>query len=377
VQLSLRPAGGEQGDVIGELTVAYRRFSVLANIQNYNSRLLGRETGYVRAELYGLTGLADLTYLGLSSTADFEEQRIVQVGHIFGLDASGTTLGGRFTYAWSRPDLGALDFRTDTLIAGIDVARPLIRSLRGDVRVRGGFDYIDQTSTVRSGGTNVPLTKDRLRVAFAAVDAGYTRVRLDGSTAFTAAASAEVRQGVDLFGSSERGFASGVLTSRVDGSARAFVFRGGVSAVLGLGRIFSVAGQAQVQWANKPLLSYEEFSLGNLSIGRGYDPGSNSGDRAAGGRLELRAGLPPVVGLGAQLFGFYDYVRLRNLDINALERTRGFGSYGGGARVSLPGQLVLEVTYARPRDRLLLLDERRPRDRLLVSLTAQFRDRAR
>ena len=377
VQLSLRPAGGEQGAVIGELTVAYRRFALLLNAQNYNSRFLGRETGYLRAEAYGLTGLADLTYLGLSATAQFEEQRIVQVGHVFGLDGNGTTLGGRFTYAWSRPDLGALDFRTDTLITGFDVARPLVRSLRGNVRARGGFDYIDQDSEVRSNGAGVPLTTDRLRIFYAALDADHQVVRADGSTALAAAATVELRQGVDLFGSSERGFTGGDLTSRIDGSARALVARFNAEAVLGLGRIFSIAGQAQVQWANKPLLSYEEYSIGNLTIGRGYDPGSNSGDRAAGARLELRANLPEVVGVSPQLFGFYDYLRIRNLDENALERRRGFESYGGGARVSLPGSLLLEVIYARPRDRILLLDERPPSDRILVSLTAQFRDRAR
>lgn len=381
VQLSLRPAaevqGGVQGAVIGELTISYRRFSVLANAQNFNSRLLGRESGYLRAELYGLTGLSDLTYVGLSSTADFKEQRIVQVGHILGLDLNGTRLGGRFTYAWSRPDLNALDYRTTTLIAGADLTRPLIRSLRGNVGARLGFDYINQTSVVRSGGSSVPLTTDRLRIGFAALDADYAGVRADGTRALSAAATLELRQGVGILGASQRGFVNGVLTSRIDGDARAFVARLNAEAVINVGRVFSIAALTQVQWANKPLLSYEEYSIGNLSIGRGYDPGANSGDRAAGGRVELRADLPIANAVGTQVFGFYDAVRLQNLDVNALERRRGLESFGGGARVSLPGSVVVEVIYAHPRDRATPFDERRPTDRVLVSLTAQFRDKAR
>ena len=42
VRLALQPAGGAPGEVIGVLTVDYRRFSVVANAQNHNSRQLGR-----------------------------------------------------------------------------------------------------------------------------------------------------------------------------------------------------------------------------------------------------------------------------------------------------------------------------------------------
>ncbi len=63
VALSLRPSGGEAGTVIGDLTISSRRFALFANAQNYNSALLGRETVYARGEVYGLTGLGDITYL--------------------------------------------------------------------------------------------------------------------------------------------------------------------------------------------------------------------------------------------------------------------------------------------------------------------------
>ena len=52
-------------------------------------------------------------------------------------------------------------------------------------------------------------------------------------------------------------------------------------------------------------------------------------------------------------------------------------SVGGGLRVSFPNRLVLDVGYAKPLDRALRLDKERPPARVLVSLTVQFRDRAR
>lgn len=377
VQLSLRPAGTEQGDVIGELTVASRRYAILGNLQNQNSRLTGRETAYLRGEVYGLTGQADVTYLGLSSTVDFQEQIVAQLGHVMGIDASGTTVGARFTYAWSRPDLGALDFRTNTLIAGFDVARPLMRSLRTNIRATGGFDYVDQRSVIRSGDLSVPLTEDKLRVGFLGLDADHRALRFDGRTALALGGSVQVRKGFDIFDASEQGYRGGTLTSRINGNASALVVRGALDGMVALGPIFSIAGQAQGQWANDPLLNYEQYSVGNLTIGRGYDPGVSTGDRAAAGRGELRVDLPISTRVGTQLLGFYDHVYLRNIDRSAIDRSRTFRSFGGGLRLSLPGLAVLDLIYARPLDKASRLDERKPPNRLLVSLTAQFFDRSR
>ncbi|QCB43209.1 ShlB/FhaC/HecB family hemolysin secretion/activation protein [Sphingomonas sp. PAMC26645] len=377
VALSLRPSNGEAGTVIGDLTVSSRHFALFANAQNYNSSLLGRETVYGRGEIYGLTGLGDITYLGASTTTDFQEQVIVQGGHILQLDDGGTTLGGRATYAWSLPDLGALDLRTNTLIAGLDLARPLFRSVRGNARVRFGLDFVDQISRVGGGDDAVTLTRDKLRVLFAGIDADQQFVNANGRPWLSVSSSLEVRKGLSLFDASQTGFASGELTSRLEGNSRALVVRGVIDTTLSLGPIFSIAAIGQMQWANDPLLNYEEFALGSLTIGRGYDPGSNSGDRALGGHVEARADMPLVTGLGTQVYGFYDHLYLTNLDRARIEGARNFDSVGGGVRVSFPNRLVLDVGYAKPLDRALRLDKERPPARVLVSLTVQFRDGAR
>jgi hemolysin activation/secretion protein len=376
VQLSLRPAGTEQGAVIGELTVAFRRFAVLANIQNENSRQTGRWTGYARAEIYGLTGMGDVTYAGFSTTSDFHEQIVAQAGHTMTLDSSGLTFGPRFTYAWSRPDLGALDFRTNTLITGFDVSQPLIRSLNANLRASGGFDFVNQCSSVGSGSGSVPLLDDRLRVGFIGVDSDYRRLRYDGSTAFSLTASIQLRKGFGIFDASKAGFNGGLLQSRVDGNSRAFVVRANIDGIIGLGPIFSLRAQGEAQWANDPLLNYEEYSVGNLTIGRGYDPGVSTGDRALAGHAELRADLPISRRIGTQVFGFYDHVYLQNLSRAAIDPSHTFRSVGGGARLSLPGSMVLELSYAHPIDRASRLDEERPSDRVLMSLTVQLRDHA-
>ncbi len=377
VQLALRPSGGRQGDVIGEVTINYRRFTVLANAQNYNSRVLGRETGYVRAEYYGLTGMGDLTYLGASSTADFHEQKILQAGHIFSLDGRGTTFGGRVSYAWSRPDLGALDYRTDTLIAGFDVTRPLVRSLNTNLSLGAGVDYIDQYTNIYSDGTKLPLTRDKMRILYLSASGDTREVRLDGSILWSLRTALELRKGFDILGASKQGFADGHVQSRIDGHSDAFVARGSVEGIFGPSPWFRLIGKGQVQWTNVSLLNYEEFSLGNLTIGRGYDPGANSGDRAVGLTGEAEFTLPLSDKVTFQPFGFYDFVYLDNLDRGATERNRKLSSFGGGIRIGLPGMALLEVTYAHPKDKALTIDQRRPPDRVLVSLSLRFSDSVR
>lgn len=379
IQLSLRPAGTLPGDVIGDLAITYRRFAVFANAQNDNSRALGRETVYLRGELYGLTGLADLTYVGVSSTVQPREQKIVQVGHILGLDGAGTTLGLRFTYAWSRPDLGALDLKTDTLISGFDLVHPLIRSVRQNLRIAAGFDYVDQNTMVGSGAAVTPLNLDKLRIASLRLSGDRLRRRSDGGVSLQLRGGVEVRKGLGIFGATPRDavLTGGELPSRIEGNSRATVVRGDLDALAGFGRLLSVAGAVRAQWANAPLLNYEEFSLGNLTIGHGYDPGANSGDRAIGLRVEPRVEVPVSRRFPTQVFGFYDFVALTNLDSNSTEVDRHFHSYGGGVRVTLPNRLILEGMFAHPRDRALTIDKAPPPNRFLLSLTVQFRGAAR
>ena len=42
------------------------------------------------------------------------------------------------------------------------------------------------------------------------------------------------------------------------------------------------------QWANGPLLSSEEFGIGGMFVGRGYDPSEITGDEGVSGKAELQ-----------------------------------------------------------------------------------------
>lgn len=374
IQLALRQAGTTPGAVIGDVTIVRRRFAVLANIQNYGSRQIGRETAYLRAETYGLLTASDTAYLGTSSTLDFREQLAGQAGYLTGLGSSGMTLGGRINYALSHPDLGALDLRSRSLIAGIDLAVPIVRSLSRSLTIGGGAELIEQRTRVYGNDRSSPLNRDKLRVLYLRGTGSIRRRGFDGRDLGSLAGTVEVRRGLGVLGATPRGLVrstGGYTPSRFGGDPQALVIRGSADGIAHAGR-FSIASGVRGQWSNQALLNFEEFSLGNLSVGRGYDPGSNSGDRAVGVQNEVRVDVPVFASLPVQLFGFTDIVWLWNLDRNTTENGRRLRSVGGGVRVTLPGRAFVDVAYARPLDRALSFDDRRPPARLLLSLTAQF-----
>jgi len=373
LQLALRPAGTGPGEVIGDLTIATRRLGVLANVQNYGSRELGRKTAYLRVDINSVIAADDAVYVGGSTTGDLREQQVVQIGYRGGAPAQGWTAGPRLTLAWSRPNLGALDLRSRSIIAGFDATWSPIRTVRRNLSLTAGFEAIEQSSRVYDDTGSSPLTLDRLRVLYLRADGRASGRGLDGEDRWALGGTAELRRGLSILGATQVGELSpgGYAPSRFEGDPEAFVARASLSALGRIGRRFSIVQSVIGQWTNQPLLNFEEQAIGSLTAGLGYDPGANSGDRFLGVHTEARVDVG-IARIPLQLFGFGDTIRLWNLDAFSIENKRHLRSVGGGARVRLPGPMVLEVTYARPLDRALSIDRSRAGDRLLLSLTAQL-----
>lgn len=383
VSLELSPSPtGAAGEIIGDITVERSPGALLLNVQNNGSQQIGRYAGIVRAELYGLTGLGDRTFVSAFSTSDFREQQVIQAGHDMLLTSSGLRVSGEFTYAWTRPGLeqfgGEIDLRSTALLGSLQLTYPLVRSIGANVLVTGGFDWIDQR--VVSGG--VPINLDKLRVGFARVGAELVdRNSRNLPPLWRFGGSLELRKGTNWFDANAIGDSSGgAFPTRFEGDPQAFQIRGSslteLRARLGRGSAYAVTASvdARGQWSNNPLLAFEELAVGNLTIGRGYDPGATSGDRALGAKFELRVGKPQPLSrrdLAIEGLAFYDVVRIWNLDSGATENNRALRSWGGGARVSWGDHARLEVVYARPLDPALSFDLNRASDRVLVSLVVR------
>jgi hemolysin activation/secretion protein len=351
VRMTLKPAGtGNVGDLIAEVAVLRRPYQVDLTLQNLAPSNIGPFGGQVRAQVHGLTGLADTTFVSLYSTVDFKEQQILQAGHSFSPGSEGLRLAGTFTYAWTEPSFerqpGVPSVEATTLVASLEASYPLVRSQGRNIWVEGGFNYIDQNVDFIG-----PLSEDKIRVVWlgASFDGIDTSRRIPR---WQYSASAEIRTGLDIFDSSKTCFGPecvGVIpTSRLDASGSATLVRAAAEFEYSLSNRISAVLAPRAQYAFDPVLAYEEFTVGNYTIGRGYDPGTLTGDSGLGAKFELRGprfNLSEKASLVAQPFVFTDWAKIwEKNDLGNADVV----SVGGGFRGTLSDRVYFDAAVAVP-----------------------------
>jgi hemolysin activation/secretion protein len=371
VQLTLKPAGTGPGELIGEVSVIRQPYALDAVVQNLAASETGRWGGQLRGQLFGLTGLGDSTFASVYSTLDFKEQQIVQVGHSFRPGSEGLTVNGQFTYAWTRPSIdrepGDPRIKARTLFATLSLAYPIIRAQSHNLTLAGGLDYIDQKVDFFG-----PLTRDHLRVAFLRAD--FDAVDLKSRRPkWRIGGGIEVRKGFDILGASNRCCDDGdTPPSRADGQATATLVRLNASGEFALGKSIAVAVSPRAQIGFDPLLSFEEFTAGNYTVGRGYDPAILTGDSGAGVALELRG---PRVAMFKRarflvqpyVFGDAAWVWNKNEDGDPDH----IKSAGGGLRAAWNEQMAIDAAVAVPLEKAGL-DHKRGNPRFLLTLTTRL-----
>ena len=374
VQLTLKPAGTGPGELVGEVSVIRRPYSLDATVQNLAAEETGRWGGQLRGQLFGLTGLGDVTSASIYSTSDFKEQQILQLGHSFRPGSEGLAVNGQFTYAWTRPDIGGdeddPEIKARTLFATLGVAYPLVRTQSRNLSVGGGFDFVNQKVDFFG-----PLTRDRLRVVWAradfdAVDLASRRPK------WRVGSTVELRRGIDIFEASEEcdDITCGGDTppSRIDGDPTATLIRMNAIGELALGQSLALAVSPRAQIGFDPLFAFEEFTAGNYTVGRGYDPATITGDSGAGVAVELRGPrLSPIrrTPLQVQPFVFGDAAWVWNKDLP--DDNNHLKSAGAGLRGAIADRLALDAAVAFPLERAGV-ENRRGGPRFLLTLTTRL-----
>ena len=387
VRLALRSAGAGRGEVVGEVAVLRTRGEIDFNVQNFGSKDLGRFGGLIRGQVYGLTGLGDRTSIALFSTADFDEQQTLQIGHDFRLGSEGLTLSGQFTYAWADPDVDdtGFDVKARTLLATAEARYPFLRTQATSVYGAAGLDIVNQRVNVNGD----PLTRDRLRMAFLRLNVeGTDPDSLIGRGGYSPAeplwrvnGSLSLRRGLDILGASEgcgpnliRCNAASLTTpSRLEGDPTPTVIRSEFYGELRPTPKLTLSAGMRAQHSEDPLLSFEEFSAGNYTVGRGYDPGTLLGDSGVGVQFEMRFGsiLPKAADRASvQPYLFFDVAKVYNEDRLTADVNNKLSSIGAGVR-SLYRGATLDVALAVPLERAGL-QTRTPDPRLLISLTTRL-----
>jgi hemolysin activation/secretion protein len=298
------------------------------------------------------------------------------------IGGNGLRLGTRLTYAWTRPDLGPAvpDVLARTLFANVEAIYPLVRRQALTIRAAAGLDFVNQTVDF----AGLPLSKDRVRV-------GYLRFDLDaidlkgmgpgGSILWKLTGSLEARRGLSIFGASPDCIAQRALCTATGfvppslpgGDPNAAVFRFNANLELHPSRRFVLALAPRAQVSSAGLFSFERFSIGNYTVGRGFDPGAVTGDDGLGAQTELRYQgfrLTP-----RSTFEFQPYLFVDKAWVwDRATPTRGattLTSLGGGVRSIIAGRARLDLSAAIPLT--TLPGERERRDpRILATFSMNF-----
>jgi hemolysin activation/secretion protein len=352
VQLTLKPAGTAPGDLIGEVTVVHQPYAVDLSVQNLSSKAVGRWGGQIRAQAFGLLGMGDATSLSFYSTSDFEEQQIVQLAEELRIGGKGLKLSGQFTYAWTEPGIPGLGssspFHSHTLFGTLEASYPLLKRQAHSLTASGGLDIVNQQIDFGAA----PLSRDRLRILFARV--GGEAIDLSHAAPhWRVAGNVELRKGVSILGATDCGLSCtvGLGPSRADADVTAGLLRASAVGEVALARFLALSVAPRIQVAFDPVAAFEEFSGGNYTIGRGFDPGIISGDSGYGASVELRGPgfhLGKLNALRFQPYLFADGARIWNL--NNAGPAKGLISLGGGVRANLSQRLVFDANLAIPTD---------------------------
>ncbi len=369
VRLSLRPAaGGEPGDLLGEIAVVRQRGIVDLNVQNFGSSAIGRFGGLVRGEIYDLTGLGDRTSAAVFSTLEFTEQQTYQIGHDFAVGGEGWRLGANLTYSETRPDVGAgIDLESETLLAGIFASYPIKRSRKESIFLSGGFDLVNQEVEFN----DLPLSVDRVRTIYIRFDGERTDERsvqrIGGYTPFEPKWryrwGFEIRKGIDILETSPdcRDALFSCLTggsiapSRLFADPEPILARYDGAVEFRPDPLITFSLETMAQYSDDPLPAFEEFAAGSFSIGRGYDPGAVLGDSGISAALEARYGtLSPAdpEAIAWQPYVFTDVAFAWNEDPDRRPTNPDrLWSAGGGVRAVWGSKLQADAFVAVPLER--------------------------
>ncbi|MFT6773457.1 MAG: hemolysin activation/secretion protein [Paracoccaceae bacterium] len=349
--------GDTRGGIKLYVNMERNTLDVVAFVDNRQSPIIGTGLFGAVASWNSWTEAGDTTTLSIFGSGDFDdafprdfqERWTGQLEHSRFIGDRGLSLRLRGLYSRTRPGDSVRDFAIvgQQLELGAALVWPLVRSRALSIDVSGGLEVIEMDSVVPAsgGGPGLVTADDSIRAMFAS--ARLVQRDLFGVTE----AEASLRAGLDFYGASRPDDAG---LSRADGDGSFVLVRGQVSRTLTHQALapFSFWAELRGQWADRPLLSSEEFSIGGPTLSRAYDPSEYAGDNGIGATAEIRipAGFTLYDQLiDATLYAYGDAAEVGNLG-GGTPIHQSLLSAGVGVRANLPAGFALNLEAAKPID---------------------------
>ena len=367
--VSVLRQGAERGATEIVVSLSPLPDSKTLSLNNTGSLSVGPDTLALNANYNSPLGRIGALSLGASAGGDpgnINELKGVTARYVFPLGPTGAiaSIGGLVFYAQPGASLRPLEIGSLSASASLRLHQPIERSRAASVYVDLGVAVNRSRTTLagrRIGLDNSTVGEATLSWQQSAPAGASTSASL---SAFRGLPILDSSKGADALVSTP-GFNPDFLKVTVAAQRTQPLPLGGLS--------YLAAGQGQ--WSDDVLPAAEQISFGGPGIGRGYDPGAQSGARGIGGGLELRcdclAGLGQAIG-PTQLYAFVDGGLVWRRDKPDQHYERGsLASLGAGVRVPLLGLSILDLQVAKALRRLDG-DNQRSDPRTLFSLAVNL-----
>ncbi len=342
----LSPSQTTAGAADMDIIVDYDPIDALLSVDNFGSRYLGDVQLGAAATLNSFMGHNEAISGQVVVAPDsWYELAYGSLGYEQPIGSYGTKahITGNVTDTDPGFDLKQFDVKGRSYLLNVGVTHPFIRSRAQNLYGRLNFDW----RNVKSSNNIEDTRRDHLSVL--RLGTRYEFV----DTFITAGANTidlEASKGMNIFGASEEGDAN---MTRSEGDPQFSKLE------LEIQRLQRITGSVNLllagrgQWASNALLSSEEFSVGGINSGRGYDPSEISGDHGVSGKVELQWKEPVAIDKSFvesyQLFGFYDIGRVWNEDATtSSQKIDSLASVGAGLRFDLPQEFDAGFAVAFP-----------------------------
>ncbi len=304
-------------------------------IDNFGTRFLGPVQINGSAALNSFFGnnerITAQTIFGVS-TGEFSELAYFSLKYDQPIFKNGTQVSLFSSYTNTEPGYTLNEFDVQGYSQQIyaQLSHPFIRSRSFNLTGRTMFDFKEVTT--KNNLIADPTRKDHIRA-----------IRLGGNVEYLDTVlgiayntlDVEVSRGLDIIGANSKRQTS---VSRPDAEIQFYKIEATAQRLQRLTNQLNLLVAATGQMTNRPVLSSEEFSIGGINYGRGFDSAEAIGDDGFAGKVELQWNDPYFVSddLNYQLYGFFDAGRVFDDDATAANlEEETLSSTGFGVRADI------------------------------------------
>jgi len=317
-------------------------YDAFLGVDNYGSRYLGPVQLTAAGALNSFFGNNERISAQFVAAPDNAELYFFSFGYDQPIGTAGTVIRTSYSHANTEPgyDLDQFDVNGKSDFASVKVEHPFLRSRSRNLYGHILVDWRD----VQSRNDLEPTREDRIR----AVRIGGRYEFMDNIfTAGINSINLEFAQGLNVFGASSE---NDIRLSRPAGDPTFSKITASVQRLQRVTSDLNFLMAAKGQLSNSALLSSEEFGVGGVNSGRGFDSSEVVGDDGVSAKLELQWNEPTPLGLfqDYQLYGFYDIGKVWNDDATISDNDESLASTGVGIRADFTDDIKAGLAVAFP-----------------------------